>query len=314
MDLSVILVSYNTAETTLMALQHLFASEHALEMEVVVIDNASRDGSADRIASAYPSVRLIRNTVNVGFGRANNQALPLVHGRYVLLLNTDAFIGKQTLSTTVAYMDGHPSCGILGARLQGGDGDLQPSCRYFPTPWNLFLQESGLSRFFRHSQMVDHMDWDHASVRHCDWVPGCFYLVRREVIEQVGLFDPIFFMYSEEVDHCHAAKKAGWEVTYFPTPVVHLGGESAKTDAMISRQGRQIKSLQIESELLYFRKNFGSAGVVQHLLLTTVANTLQAIKNVVRLTPVSVLQSHVKHSWLTWKLFFSTGMGAKGSR
>jgi N-acetylglucosaminyl-diphospho-decaprenol L-rhamnosyltransferase len=314
MDLSVILVSYNTADITIQALEHLYASEHKLSMEVFVVDNASRDTSVERITQAYPDIPLIHNAVNVGFGRANNQALPHVRGRYVLLLNTDAFIGTQTLSTTVAYMDQHPACGILGAKLLGREGDLQPSCRYFPTPWNLFLQESGLRRLFKNTQMVDQMDWDHASVRHCDWVPGCFYLVRREVIDQVGLFDPRFFMYCEEVDHCHAARQAGWDVTYFPTPVVHLGGESARTDAEISKQGRQIKSLQIESELLYFRKNHGFAGVTLHLLLSTVANALQTTKNALRRASWSVLQSHVRHSLLTWKLFFSTGMGAKGSR
>lgn len=314
MDLSVILVSYNTAEVTLKALEHLFASEHALEMEVCIVDNASRDDSVQRIASAFPSIPLLKNTVNVGFGRANNQALPHVTGRYVLLLNTDAFVGPDTLATTMAYMDQHPRCGILGAKLIGRDGELQPSCRYFPTPWNQFLLASGLSRIFKQARMVDDLDWDHGSARHCDWVPGCFYLVRREVIEQVGLFDPMFFMYCEEVDHCYATRKAGWDITYYPAPVIHLGGESAKSDAVISTSGRQIKVLQIESELLYFRKNFGSGGVVLHVLLTTVANALQALKQAIRLAPLDAIRSHFEHSRLTWTLFFRSHAGTQGSR
>lgn len=314
MDISVILVSYNTAETTIKALQHLYASVHALQMEVVVVDNASRDHSVERIAQAFPDLPVLKNTTNVGFGRANNQALPHVRGRYVLLLNTDAFVETHTIATTVAYMDQHPACGILGARLIGSEGDLQPSCRYFPTPWNLFLQESGLGRFFKRTRMVDDMNWDHGSVRQCDWVPGCFYLVRKEVIDQVGLFDPVFFMYCEEVDHCHATRKAGWQVTYYPTPVVHLGGESAKSDAEISKQGRQIKSLQIESELLYFRKNFGLPGVITHLVLTSISNALNIVKGALRVAPLSVHRSHFKHSWLTWQLFFRTSLGTRGSR
>jgi N-acetylglucosaminyl-diphospho-decaprenol L-rhamnosyltransferase len=314
MDLSVILVSYNTAETTLKALRHLFVSDHALEMEVVVVDNASKDGSAEAIARAYPDIPIVKNAVNVGFGRANNQALDLVKGRYLLLLNTDAFVGAQTIASTVGYMEQHPSCGVLGAKLVGGDGKLQPSCRYFPTPWNLFLMESGMGRFFKGVQMVDNMAWDHDSVRSCDWVPGCYYLVRREVVDRVGLFDPVFFMYCEEVDHCHATKKAGWEVTYFPEPVVHLGGESAKTEGDISKQGRQLAPLQIESEFIYFRKNMGLAGVVARLLLATTANAMGLIKNSVRLAPVSVLQSHFSQSWLTWRLFFSTHLGTRSSR
>lgn len=314
MDISVVLVSYNTAETTIKALKHLFASKHALQMEVLIVDNASRDHSAERIASEYPDLPILKNTLNVGFGRANNQALPYVKGRFVLLLNTDAFVETNTIATTMAYMEQHPACGILGAKLIGEDGELQPSCRYFPTPWNLFLQESGFRRFFKQSRMVDDMSWDHESVRQCDWVPGCYYLVRRKVIEQIGFFDPIFFMYHEEVDHCYATKKAGWEIVYYPAPVVHLGGESAKSDEEISKQGRQIRSLQIESELLYFRKNHGIPGLISQLLLTTATSILKVIKDVVRLAPLPTIQSHFKYSWLTWKLFFRTNFGTKSSR
>ena len=314
MDISVILVSYNTAEITIKSLQHLYSSSHKLKMEVVIVDNASRDNSVELISENYPDIPLVKNQINVGFGRANNQALPYVSGRYVLLLNTDAFVDKTVIAQTVAYMDMNPKCGILGVKLIGEHGDLQPSCRYFPTPWNIFLDSTGLKGSFKNVQMVDDMDWDHNSVRNCDWVPGCYYLVRREVIEQVGLFDPLYFMYCEEVDHCFSTKKAGWDVTYYPTPVVHLGGESAKSDSEISKQGRQIKSLQIESELLYFRKNFGFIGVVSHLLLTTFVNVLQVLKNILKFASVPNTMSYVKHSWFIWKTFFYTKMGTIGTR
>jgi N-acetylglucosaminyl-diphospho-decaprenol L-rhamnosyltransferase len=314
MDISVIFVSYNTADITIKSLQHLYSSSHKLKMEVVIVDNASRDNSVELISKTYPNVPLIKNVANVGFGRANNQALPFITGRYVLLLNTDAFVDKNTIAETVAYMDKNPKCGILGVKLIGENGDLQPSCRYFPTPWNIFLDSTGLKRFFKNVPMVDDVSWDHNSVRNCDWVPGCFYLMRKEVIDQVGLFDPLYFMYCEEVDHCYATKKYGWEVTYFPLPVIHLGGESAKSDSEISKQGRQIKALQIESELLYFRKNFGFIGAVSHLLLTTLVNLLQVLKNILKLAPVSKSMSYFKHSWFMWKTFFNTKMGTKGTR
>jgi N-acetylglucosaminyl-diphospho-decaprenol L-rhamnosyltransferase len=314
MDISVILVSYNTAEITIKSLQHLYSSTHELKMEVVIVDNASRDNSVELISETYPKIPLIKNKTNVGFGRANNQALPYITGRYVLLLNTDAFVDKTVIAKTVAYMDLNPKCGILGVKLIGEHGDLQPSCRFFPTPWNTFLESTGFKRFFKNVQMVDDMDWDHGSVRNCDWVPGCYYLVRREVINQIGLFDPLYFMYCEEVDHCFSTKKAGWDVTYYPTPVVHLGGESAKSDSEISKQGRQIKSLQIESELLYFRKNFGLFGVVSHLLLTTFVNVLQVFKNIFKFSSVSKTMSYVKHTCFVWKTFSHTKMGTKGTR
>jgi GT2 family glycosyltransferase len=314
MDISVILVSYNTAAITIKSLQHLYLSSHELKMEVVIVDNASRDNSVELISENYPEIPLIKNKINVGFGRANNQALPYISGRYVLLLNTDAFVDKTVIAQTLAYMDMNPKCGILGVKLIGEHGDLQPSCRYFPTPWNIFLDSTGLKGYFKNVQMVDDMDWDHNSVRSCDWVPGCYYLVRREVIDQVGLFDPLYFMYCEEVDHCFSTKKAGWDVAYYPIPVVHLGGESAKSDSEISKQGRQIKALQIESELLYFRKNFGLIGVVSHLLLTVFVNVLQVLKNILKFAPLSKTMTYIKHSWFMWKTFFNTNMGTKGTR
>jgi len=145
-------------------------------------------------------------------------------------------------------------------------------------------------------------------------VPGCYYLVRKEVIDQVGFFDPLYFMYCEEVDHCYATKKAGWDVTYYPVPVVHLGGESAKSDSEISTHGRQIKSLQIESELLYFRKNHGISGVLTHLLLTTFVNILQVFRNILRLESFEKLTTYVNHSLFVWKMFFRTNLGKKGTR
>lgn len=282
-DLSVVFVSYNTKDMTREALNVLNDSKTAYSYELLMVDNASRDGSADMIASEFPEVYLIRNDFNVGFGRANNQLLDQIKGRYVLLLNTDAFVAADTLQKTVNFMETHPETGILGVRLEGRDTVLQPSCRYFPTPWNLFLVRTGLKRIFRGARLVDDMAWDHQSVRHCDWVPGCYYLIRREVIEKVGLFDPRFFLYYEEVDHCLATKRAGWQVTYCPdTTVLHIGGESAKTDNVLNAASRQVSALQIESELLYFRKNHGLFGLLQLCFLTLLAELIMFVKRAVK--------------------------------
>src|SRR5581483_8078193 len=126
---------------------------------------------------------------------ANNLALPRVRGRYLLLLNTDAFVSTETLSKTVEFMDAHPECGVLGVKLVGQDGSLQPSCRYFPTPWNVFLNSTGLKFFFPGARLVDDPLWDPAVLSECDWVPGCYYLIRHDVTERIGLFDPRYFLY-----------------------------------------------------------------------------------------------------------------------
>ncbi len=309
-DVSVILVSYNTAELTKQALACLYASAHNLDMDVFIIDNASRDNSAAQIRHAYPSVNLIENSVNVGFGRANNQALPHISSRYVLLLNTDAFVQPDTLHITVNYMDTHPECGILGVKLLGRDGTAQPSCRYFPTPWTIFLRRTGLIRYIRPKQYKDDMAWDQASPGDCDWVPGCYYLTRKCVIDQVGLFDPRYFLYAEEMDHCFATKRAGWKVTCLPeTSVIHIGGESAKSVGKLTSAGKQINSLQIESELLYFRKNLGLRSTLLNALLSTMADGIQMIKDIVKLRAPARVFLHVKHSMLVWKLTFKTHAG-----
>ena len=283
-DVTVVIVNYNTRHLLAECLESLWRSSDGVRLQVVLIDNASRDGSPDFILERFAGrCDVVFNDANVGFGRANNQAVPLARGRHLLLLNTDAFVHRGSLAAAVAHLDDHPGVGILGARLESRDGSLQPSCRYFPTPWNEFLLGTGLGRFFPRSRAVDDLKWDHRSLRACDWVPGCFYLVRREVVEQVGLFDPRFFLYYEEVDHCFAAKRAGWAVEYFPeTTVVHLGGESAATDGPLEGASRQVSRLAIESAMLFHRKRYGRLGLLALAGLTLLSDALRSTRAVVR--------------------------------
>ena len=318
--LTTLIVSYNTRSLLDPCLQALAeAQAQAQDLfganRVVIVDNASRDGSVEHLQLHHPEVQLIRSAQNVGFGRANNLALDGVDTPYVLLLNTDAFVAPEALRTTLDYMRSHPDCGILGVRLVGREGDLQPSCRYFPTPLNLFLIRTGLGRWFPSVRLVDDMTWDHATVRECDWVPGCFYLVRREVIDQVGLFDPRYFLYFEEVDHCLAAKRAGWKVVFHPgTTVVHIGGESARADGPISESGRQVEVLQIESALLYFRKNHGLAGLLMHLVLEQIADGLSACKAVLKGRGWSAVGFYLRRMASLGVLTLRTHAGARATR
>jgi len=294
--IDVLVVNYNTAKL----LEPMFAAcEQAapgVALRYWVVDNASRDDSVTVLREQFPNVHVDINTQNVGFGRANNQLLKHVTGDFVLLLNTDAFVAPDTLRSTLDYMQANPECGVLGVRLEGRDGELQPCCRFFPTPWNVFLNRTGLARFLPKTQMVDELNWGHDSVRECDWVPGCYYLVRKKVIDQVGLFDPRFFLYYEEVDHCKRVKAAGWKVVFYPhTTVVHIGGESAKSDAEISASGRQISALQIESELLYFRKHYGFGGLLLHLTLTVLAGLFGSAKDLLKQRGLRSAASQLRH-------------------
>lgn len=315
MDVTAVIVNYNTVHLLDKAIGDLRSSAHGMQLQIVLVDNASRDGSAEVIRERFADCEFIANTTNVGFGRANNQALPLAKGRYVLLLNTDAFVAPETLRETVAYMNSHPQCGVLGVRLVGRDGVLQPSCRYFPTPWNVFIGRVGIARLFPGTQQVDDMSWSQDAVRECDWVPGCYYLVRKEVVDSVGLFDPRYFLYYEEVDHCRVVKAAGWKVIFFPhTTVVHIGGESAKSDSTLTSTGQQISELQIESEMLYFRKHHGRAGLWAGMVLASIADLVLALKSIVRRRSFEGVGLYSRHLSTTWSLLWRTAWAARATR
>ncbi|WP_374568493.1 glycosyltransferase family 2 protein [Ideonella sp.] len=311
MQLTTIIVSYNTRHLLDECLADLHRAEAAIGGGVcVVVDNASRDGSAEHLQAHHPDVQLIQLEQNVGFGRANNAALPKVHTPFVLLLNTDAFMTPDSIRLSLDYMQAHPRCGVLGARLLNRDGSPQPSARRFPTPWNVFLLQAGLERWFTGTPRIDPADFDAERAQECDWVPGCYYLIRKSVIDEVGLFDPLFFLYAEEVDLCRRVKNAGWQVHYFPDArVVHLGGESAKSDGEITAS-RQIDALSIESNLLYFRKHHGRVGLAAHVVFEGLAALLVGTRELVRRSSIARLSTGM-HRWratlgLLWQTKFGT--------
>jgi GT2 family glycosyltransferase len=314
-DITIVVVSYNTGHLLDRLFSALAAAQGSLRLQIIVVDNISRDNSIEILREKYPFVELIQNDTNVGFGRANNQALLRMHGRYLLLLNTDAFVAPDTLAKTFEFMERNPCCGVLGVKLVGENGALQPCCRFFPTPWNIFLVAHGLEKYFPKTQLIDDLSWDHQSVRQCDWVPGCFYLVRKAVLDQLGLFDPRFFLYYEEVDHCRRVRQAGWDVTYYPyTEVVHVGGESAKSDAPLTRAGRQISKLQAESELLYFRKHYGILGVVAWITLMACGALLSLFKDALRPVRRQLRSAHREHLATLLSLLTPTSWGLKPTR
>jgi N-acetylglucosaminyl-diphospho-decaprenol L-rhamnosyltransferase len=313
--IDLLLVTFNSAHLLQRLRETLAqAQSHGVTLRLLAVDNASSDRSAAILRRAFDCEVLIRNRENVGFGRANNQLLAHVHSDYALLLNTDAFVSPHTIAMTVRYMDAHPRCGILGVRLTDADGTLQPSRRDFPTPATTFLRRTGLGRLLALRTARHDIEADHNAEAECDWVPGCYYLVRRAVLEDIGLFDPRFFLYFEEVDHCRRAREAGWTVTYLPsTSVVHLGGESAKSVSALCA-GRQISVLQVESELLYMRKHFGRRGLWWHLLLVTLGDAILAGKDLLKAGPFRFESRHDWCSRLTWRLARRTAWGTRPTR
>lgn len=310
------MVSYNTASLTEKALGALKAACAGVSVQIIVVDNASRDDSVQRIRAGFPEVSLIVNERNVGFGRANNQALSCASARYILLVNTDTFVPPGAIREAVAYMDANPRAGVLGVKLTGADGTLQPSARRFPTPWGLFLSRTGLCRLkvFARGRIPDDDAADCDEIRRCDWVPGCFYLVRRSLIDQIGLFDPRFFLYYEEVDHCLRTVRAGWEVVYYPKiTAVHLGGESAKLEGPLTSSGRQLAEIQVESELLYFRKNYGRAGLWKGAILALLADAIVAAKRLLKLRGREGAEA-ITHGALVLAMLLRTRFGVRPTR
>lgn len=261
-ELSIVIVSYNTKEVLRECL--LRVREHAkdLDHETFVVDNASHDGSAKMVSEEFPEVQLIASSKNVGFAAGNNLALRRAHGKFLLLLNSDAYLLPDVLESTLSFIKERPRCGILGVKLVGEDDVLQPSAREIPSPWQKFLVISGIASRFPHSKFLggpDYSWWDHSEVKEVGWVVGAYFLFRREVAQEIGLLDERYFLYFEEIDYCLQAKRAGWEVLFFPdAKVIHLGGVSSMTtQKRISSSGRQLLDLRVKTEFRFYRKNFG---------------------------------------------------------
>ncbi len=266
---SVIIVSFNTREVLRQCLQHLDAEARSgfqapdSRLETVVVDNASRDGSAGMVERDFAHVRLIRSATNLGFGPANNLGFATARGRYLVLLNSDAFLKPGSLTLAIRHMQADHTVGAGGARLVGRDGDLQPSARMFPSLFNDALALTGLAARFPRSRLLGRADrtWaDPSQPCEADWVPGAFAVLRRDLLDRIGAFDERFFLYYEEVDLFRRIKAAGSSVRYWPdVEVVHLGGESSRTVRRLAMQssGAQLALWRMRSALIYYRKNHG---------------------------------------------------------
>lgn len=233
MILSIVIVNYNTRQLTLAALESVYSSTCSFTYEVLLVDNASSDGSVASIREYYPGVILIENSENVGFARANNQAMRIASGKYILLLNSDTVIETDTLEVMLRYMEGHPTVGASGCKILLPDGSLDRACkRGFPTPAASFYYAFGFSRFFPNKPKFNGYQLGHLSSDESypiDCLVGAFMLVRRSVIDQVGMLDETFFMYGEDIDWCYRIKQAGWKIYYYAeTKIIHYKGASSR--------------------------------------------------------------------------------------
>jgi GT2 family glycosyltransferase len=255
MDVSIIIVNWNTRRILHDCLTSIYKETEAYSFETIVIDNNSTDCSAQMVKTEFPQVLLISNSKNVGFATANNQGIRITRGRYILLLNSDVVILDDAISKVISFADSNCKAGVVACRVCNPDGTLQSTCFMFPSLLNVILSVTYLHKLFPKNAFLgrERIGWfDWSNVCEVDVVAGCFMLVRREAIEQVGLMDDRYFMYGEETDWCYRFKQAGWKVIFAPVAkIIHIGGSSSK-------QMKPEMTLQLWASILFFLKKYKS--------------------------------------------------------
>ena len=242
MDLSIIIVNYKTKDLTLQTLKTVFAARpHQNKFEVILVDNGSNDDTPEAVRINFPQVKIIESRENLGFAGGNNLGLRRAKGRFLLLLNSDTLINKDTLVKMIKFMDENPKAGLATCRVELLSGQIDPaSHRGFPTPWASLTYYCGLERMFPKSKIFGqyHQGWKDLNFTHeIDTPVGAFFFIRREALRQVGLLDEKFFMYGEDIDLAFRIKAAGWKIIYTPiTKITHLKGASG-----INKPDREIR-------------------------------------------------------------------------
>lgn len=275
-DVSFAIVNHNRRAILEECLKAIFENAGSIRFEILVVDNASSDGSVEMVREQFPSVEVIVNEQNRGRAAATNQAIRESKGRYVFVLDNDAVVLPDTLQEMVRFMDEHPRVGVLGCRLLKPDGGLEPSCRALPTLRTLLFRALHLDRLLPGNRVTGAAVmsyWGHDSVCEVEVVAGACMLVRREVVEQVGLMDEQFVFYAEEADWCYRIKQGGWEIYFTPNAeIIHYGG--------LCSGGRTSVQMHLElyrSSLKYFKKHNGWFGHMAARLLSTIRVTLRLL-------------------------------------
>lgn len=273
LDLSIVIVSWNTRDVTLQCLESIEREAGDISLEVIVVDNASTDGSADAIASRFPSVRLIRSTQNLGFAAGNNVALTEARGRMVALINSDVIVLPGCLQAMQRFMDANPRVGLASPRILNNDRTLQPNCMHAPTWRNLACETFALHRVSRHLRWLAGRrieDWNYDTSRDVDVIVGCFWVARAEALAAVGPLDQSFFMYGEDMDWCSRYRQAGWRIALQPeAEAIHLGGQSSSNAPV-----RFYVELH-RATLRYWRKHHGMLGWVYCVSMTYIHQALR---------------------------------------
>ncbi len=276
---SIIIINWNTRALTADCLKSVAEEADRLaaqrgetaQLETIVVDNGSTDGSVAYLRATFPWIRLLANQKNVGFAAANNQGLEECTGQYVLLLNSDTKVLPGAIEALINFMESHPDVGAVGSRYLNGDGTLQSSCYPAPSLSREFWRMFHLDKIYAYGTYPMHR-WSTETPRPVDTVQGASLLLRREIATQLGLFDTSYFMYSEEVDLCRRIRQEGWWIYWVPASrIIHYGGQSTRLAALTM-------FLQLyQSKILYFRKHHGRATTLIYKWVLMAATLLRLL-------------------------------------
>jgi N-acetylglucosaminyl-diphospho-decaprenol L-rhamnosyltransferase len=265
----VIIVNWNVCELLRACLKSVLRSSTGLELEIIVVDSGSSDGSVAMLRDDFPAVRVIACDHNVGFSAGNNRGIAAARGEYLLCLNPDTEVIGEALELLMAFLQANPTVGVAGPRLLYPDGTTQPSRRRFPNLATAFLESTILQQWVPHNRVLERYymtNQPDGVSQDVDWLMGACFMLRRAVVAQVGAFDEGFFMYSEELDWMKRIRAAGWRVVYLPeAQVIHSEGKS-------SEQVVPLRHIRFQSsKVRYFRKHHGliAGGMVWAFLMAT---------------------------------------------
>ena len=254
---SAIILNYRTSQETLRCVEAIRKQTMGDAIEIIVVDNASADGSGEKLRGHLGSsnVRLIELSRNVGYGQGNNAGIAAAHGTYVLIVNPDTTLERDAAERMVRFLDAHPETGIIGPQLRLPDGSIRDSFRTFPTLLDLCIKRTALHFFFP-GRMRRYLQWDASphETRAVDWVVGACMMLRRSFFQELGGFDPRFFLFFEDTDLCRRSWTAGKQVVYFPEARAKDSAHRLSSGSFIALFTKSIVRIHLRSAIRYFRK------------------------------------------------------------
>ncbi len=288
--LSVIIVSWNAKDYLVKCLQSLIPELEGTNAEMIVVDNFSSDGAPDIIEKIFPTVKLIRNDRNLGFAKANNIGIKISSGEYVCLMNSDIIVRKGCIHRLLEYMNSNTNVGVVGPKTLNADGSLQRSCFSLPTIWNSLCRVFALDSLFPKTQLFGRRlmtYWAHDEIRSVEALNGCFLLVRREALNEVGLLDEGFFIYGEDLDWCKRFRDQGWGIVFYPqAEAVHYGGASS------SHAPIRFYLEMHKADLRYWRKHKGFGGEIVYSFFLFLHHALR----ILGYAPLSLIRRSAEES------------------